>query len=747
MTLITLWNRPAPADQPMGAGRLLNFDAHGPFRWVGGMMLMAILVPLVLRPVVRCLANGEAWARNTAIIAPLVTLWLVTIHMKLFTAIVPCAIVILICVVLRKRDMHFTRHDVVLVPVLLMTLMAVIDVVKMRVPVNECVPIAALVVLVLRLGVGLIQGGRASRPPAADVSSGAELPGKMPGSGGRDARPPAPGLAFAFAPLGLFLQTGFFARDQRYLGWHALAIVAITPFLVRLFARNERRLRRALAFFIFPLALFAYVNAMSLLTAEGKPRANFFEDGHSLMPASEYLRGELPFRDVLPAHGLFEDGFFDFLLFQVDDVNIGTSKKTREIVGQLTAISLYALAFAVTGSAEGAFLSVLFSIMTGMFAPTLRLLPSITTLAVLCGAIRWRRPRWFFFAGLGSVVCGMVSLDFGAYTFITLVVAIIRSTQRREVLKWAAIGIASGVVPLFLGYAIFGILDDFFYGTFVEVLRVGPMYTLGFFSPPAKMAEARWFPDILRFILDAQVFQYVLWPVMAMFVGVTITRRWSRRFEPLVLLGVWFIVTAISYAERHHIYFGMAASIVAVTVIAVLVRRRSALAIPAVVAAIVLANPTTHLSVLGWMRTSRGPIAADWVEVRDLPRARGAFFHMNDVVAMESIRKYLSTSLKPDETFLDFSNSAIVHFLYDRDAPVREYEVAFMQREETQREIIRRLESNPKIRAVMVAPTAQGRYTLDAVPNSWRAPILHQYILENFQPDFEEGEIAFWKRR
>jgi hypothetical protein len=33
-------------------------------------------------------------------------------------------------------------------------------------------------------------GGRASRPLAADVSSAAVLPGRMPGRGGRDARPP-----------------------------------------------------------------------------------------------------------------------------------------------------------------------------------------------------------------------------------------------------------------------------------------------------------------------------------------------------------------------------------------------------------------------------------------------------------------------------------------------------------------------------------------------------------------------------
>ena len=99
----------------------------------------------------------------------------------------------------------------------------------------------------------------------------------------------------------------------------------------------------------------------------------------------------------------------------------------------------------------------------------------------------------------------------------------VRKPERREVWKWATIGILAGVVPLFLGYAAFGILDDFLYGTFVEVPRVGPNYTLGFFSPPRNLAEARWFPEVLRVALDPLVFQYLLWPVMVIFVGVTIT--------------------------------------------------------------------------------------------------------------------------------------------------------------------------------------------------------------------------------
>ena len=718
ITLIHLWDRPAPPDQMMGMARLHDFEAHGPFRWMAGLMLLPVLLPLAMRPAIRRLANGEAWARNTVLIAPLVTMWLVTIETNRGTAIVPCAMVILLCVLFCRRELRFTRNDVVLLPVFLTMLMGIIDVAP-KIPVNHCVPIAALLLFIVRIAVGLI-------------------PSPVP-----------PGLAFVVAPLGLILQTGFFARDERYFGWHALAIAVVSPFLVRLFLRNERTLRRALIFFIYPLSLYAYTNAMNMTTAEGKPRINFFESGHSLMPASEYLRGERPYRDVLPAHGLFEDGFFDYLVFLTGDVNAGRSAKAREVVGGLTSIFLYVLAFAATGSAEGGLLAVFLAVMTGTYAPTIRMLPPIAVLALIAYAIRWRRPRFFAYAAFATVIAGLTSLDFGAYSFLSLVIAVLRTrpAERREVLRWTGIGLATGVVPLFLAFAVLGILDDFFRGTFIEVLRVGPAYTQTFFTPHPLMAQRRWFPEILSFSLDQVVFQYLFWPLAAIFAGVTVTRRWPRRFEPMVLLGVWIVLTGISYSERHHLYFGMAAMVMTTALIVMLLRRRSALAIPTIVLAFVLIAPATHLSVVGWMRRSRGPIEPNWVEVRDIPRARGAYWHTSDVAVMQSVKKYLSLTMQPGDTFLDFSNSPLVYFLFNRDCPVREYETAFMEREDTQREIIRRIESNPRIRAVMVARTPQGRYSVDGVPNSWRAPILHQYIGEHFEPDFEEGEVAFWRRR
>jgi hypothetical protein len=715
ISLIAFWDRPATPDQLPGTARSQGFDAHGPFRWMAGLMLLPILMPLVFRPVIRAL-DAKTWAYNTVLIAPLVTLWLTTVHRSVFWTVVPCAIVIAVATLLRKRDLQFTRRDIVLIATFLPTLLAITDI-RPGLPVDGAIYVSALLILGIRIAITWI-------------------PSTLP-----------PALSFVAAPLGLALQTGFFARDQRYFGWHALALVVLTPFVLRLVLRNVRRATQVLVFVIYPLTLYSYANALSLATAEGKPRIDFFEDGHALQPASEYLRGELPYRDTLPAHGLIEDGLFDLGAMQLGGVNLGTRTKARTVVGALVAVALYAVAFAATGSAEGAFLAVLLAIMTGELRGTIRFLPAMVTLAFVVAAVRQRRPRLFVWAGLGTVICGLTSLDFAAYAFIALVVAVVRSRDRITAAKRSAIGIAIGVVPLVLILAIFGIFDDFLRGTFVETLGAGSAYTLNFFTPPQGMARFNAFPDVFAALLDREVFPYVCWCFVAIFVGVTITRRASRRLEPLVIVGVFVVATAISYAERHHIYFGMLAAVLVMALILGLLRRRhAALATLAILAAITLAGPTTHIGVMGWMRRGRGPVEQGWTELADLPRARGAYLHERDTKVIRSVEKYLALSLQKDETFFDFTNSGLLYFLFRRDCPIREYEVAFYETEAAQREVIRRLEANPKVRAALIPATPHGRFTVDGVPNFERAPLVWQYLQENFHPDFEEGDVVFWRR-
>ncbi|HEV7768978.1 MAG TPA: hypothetical protein VGQ76_28555 [Thermoanaerobaculia bacterium] len=717
IAMVAFFDRPAPVDQVAGFATRFGFDAHGPFRWVAGLMLLPILVPLIFRPLIRRLKSAEAWAFNTILIAPLVTLWLVTVHRSVFWAAVPCAIVILTCTLLRNRDLQFTRRDTVLLAAFLPTWLALIDV-NPGLPDDGVIYVSALLIFAIRIAITFIPS---SLPPA---------------------------LAFLAAPLGLAFQTGFFARDQRYFGWHALAIVIVTPFVLRLTLRNTKRATQILVFVTLPLTLYFYAHAFSLATAEGKPRIDFFEDGHALLPATEYMRGELPYRDILPAHGLIEDGLFDTIALQFGDVNLGTRGKARLVVGYFVTIALYALAFAVTGSAEGAFFAVMLTLMTGAFSGNLRLLPALITLAIIAVAVRMRRPRLFVWAGIGIVICGLTSLDFAAYAFIALVVAVLRSREWRIAAKHAIVGIAIATIPLFLVFAILGIADDFLRGTFVETLSVGSAYTMNFFTPPAAMKKLSAFPDALGALLDRDVFPYFVWCFAAVFVGVTVTRRVSRRLEPLVILGVFIVATAISYAERHHIYFDILAAIFVVSLILWLLRRRyTALATITIFAAIVLAAPTTHMGVIGWMRHGRGPMSPGMTEVTSVPRARGVYLNEADARAIASVEKYFALSMRPDETFFDFTNSGLLYFLFRRDCPIREYEVAFYQSEEKQREVIRRIESNPRVRVALVPATPHGRFTVDGVPNAERAPLVWQYLQQNFYPDFEEGDVVFWRRK
>jgi hypothetical protein len=742
IAMVAVWDRPAPVDQLPGFAKRFNFDAHGPFRWVAGLMLLPVLLPLVARPIIRRLTTAAAWARNTALIAPVVTLWLVTVHRDVFWSIVPCALVILAATLLRHRDLGFTRRDAVLIAAFLPTLLALIDI-QPGLAADGEIYVAALLIFGIRIAVTFI-------------------PSPLP-----------PALAFIAAPLGLILQTGFFARDQRYFGWHALAIAVVTPFVLRPLLRNARRATQILVLVTYPLALCSYTHALSLTTAEGKPRIDFFEDGHSLLPASEYLRGERPYQDILPAHGLIEDGLFDVAAMQFGDVNLGTRGRARQLAESFVAIALYAVGYAATGSAEGAFFAGLLAIMTGEFRGSIRFLPSLATLAFIAAAIRRRKPKLFVWAGLGTVIAGLTSLDFAAYTFVALVVAVIRTrrlsvlssqlsadqrekpqttdnrqptTSPRSAIQYAGIGIAAASIPLVIVLAILGILGDFLRGTFVETLGAGAAYSMNFFTPPESIAKLGAFPDVLAATLDRQAFLYIFWCLAAVFAGVMLARRASRRLEPLVILAVFTVATAISYAERHHLYFGMLAAVMIVALILGLLRRRQiALATLTILATIVLAAPTTHIGVIGWMRRGRGPLEPGWVELTSIPRARGAYVSQRDAAVITSAQTYLAT-LKPDETYFDFTNSALLYYLLRRDCPIRQYEVPFYETETQQREVIRRIESNPQVRAALVPAGPMGRFTVDGVPNTERAPLVWEYLQANFHPDFEEGDVVFWRR-
>jgi hypothetical protein len=210
-------------------------------------------------------------------------------------------------------------------------------------------------------------------------------------------------------------------------------------------------------------------------------------------------------------------------------------------------------------------------------------------------------------------------------------------------------------------------------------------------------------------------------------------------------MSVWIVFGALSYANRHHFYYTWLVPAFIVSGVWYLVRRRMALAPVAVLLAVMIATPTTHLAITNWLRHTRGPLDPAWAELTTVPRARGALLHADDRAVITSVQKYVSLALGPNETFFDFTNRPVLYFLLRRDCPIRYYEVPYYETEERQRAVIATLEANRNVRAVLV-PGPVGAYAFDGVTNRERAPLVWAYLESHFQPDFAEGDVVFWRR-
>src|SRR5262249_4926540 len=112
-----------------------------------------------------------------------------------------------------------------------------------------------------------------------------------------------------FAISALALPIALIGTRPRPLSWLVGLSVLILPGISAVWTTRRpgtgRTLRWLARFVLLPGVLVA-VSAAAFLQV--LPLADVFEDGHALLPASEYLRGERPYRDIVPGHGLLSDG-------------------------------------------------------------------------------------------------------------------------------------------------------------------------------------------------------------------------------------------------------------------------------------------------------------------------------------------------------------------------------------------------------------------------------------------------------
>jgi hypothetical protein len=697
-----LQRKAGPDDLP-GALPAAGLASSGPILQFAIAILLPFLTILAAQRVIPLLAERRwaAWTFSALLATAPITL----MHYGTLRHVVMHGLAAAGIVFARRLEPRFSRADVLLVPCVLNFYFAFLDTKFGRTPAATFFR-AAIVLLALRLIVGVLSKQR------------------------------RPGVAFALAPAAFVFQMHWL--QPNVAGIVALLWLIGTPLLLGKF--DEVKVMRVASWSALPLAAAAF--PLALIGAASLPPLDFFEDGHSLLPASEMARGELPYRDVIPMHGLLSDGVLDLWAMQAIRPDLGAILTSRRFLAALTAAAIYCTALAVTTSAELALLATFLSLA---IFPAASLWPRavlpLFALAAAAAGTRLRNRKLFAAAGALVVLSALFSLDLA---LCSAAISLIAALRMRAFVPWA-IGALAIKIPLLVAIAIAGFLPSFITTTLFEVLGNGGVYVIGTLDLPHGL---RTLAEVAGAVSHPEIFAMLMWFVALIGASAVLAKspwKGSRR-DAVWLVAGWIILAGAAWVLRRHHYFAFPLAAFLTGAIVALRRRSRPAAIALTVALAFFAKPFALVFDLSSpLRRSGGLDVEGWQEYTPLPRARGAIVDPLTHKGLGAAQRFLST-LEPHETFYDFANAATLYFLFNRNCPIRQVEVAMYESEEAQRNVIATLERNRNVKAaLMIFPTAYSN--IDGVSNRDRAPLVAKYLEQHFQPAFEEEGVVFWTRK
>jgi len=477
------------------------------------------------------------------------------------------------------------------------------------------------------------------------------------------------------------------------------------------------------------------------------PIADIFEDGHALLPASEYLRGELPYRDVVPGHGLLSDGLYHALSMKRMGDDYQGFARAGKLLGVFFWPSFYALGLAATGNPAIAFAIEVFSFLMAPQFSFPRVIGSILTLALALYASRTGKAKAWILSGAATVLAFGISVDFAVYAAAGVLVALATSRgDRRRTIRAFAVGAAATTVLLVAVLAAFGLLKDFARTTFSFLPSLFPVYAQGFPGLPEAPG------DVTDRSAIPLPYLYALVALGVILLGAELPRgaRVSDRARPVLPVLAWLVLSMLSVAERRHVGY---TSFMIPAALVLLARWFSApwrarplriAAAAGVLAAVGLPHRPVQLGTAATRLMQNPTWPPDISPVGSPRRARGALFRLGDRKLIRQTAEMMHRAgFRDGDTWLDFSNAPGLYFLFDRPCPIRYYEPAFYESDAAQQEVIDAIERNPRVRAALII----GSYPpVDGIANSVRAPRVDRYLREHFKPFLVEEGIEYWLR-
>ncbi|MCU1244701.1 MAG: hypothetical protein JWN02_611 [Acidobacteria bacterium] len=574
-----------------------------------------------------------------------------------------------------------------------------------------------------------------------------------------------PVMAILFVPAGEAISVVMVL----VIGFIALALCRRDPI-------DPGPVRTAVAWVIFPFLLYCLSYAS---TAALSQWIDLFHRGESLGPASDYLRGKAPYRDVFVLHGLLDDGQLDAWLFQLFGRNLEVALLRPVVIGSLAVPALWYLGLAIFETIPLALLTVLLGAVTTV--DNERIFFEIAVLALLLAGVRRGRRLLVLLAGVMAAVALFFSLDIGIYAIggsllFLLGLMVLRWTdrQRQQGTDLAtpfafAGGVTLGAAPFLLYLGSRDALGAFFDTSFVTLPRIiDAVWSLPFPDLARVFRRDLNLHTISDFFLNEH-FRFVLNPLVIGVAMVVLARRFvdtrrtgSARLErsplhlSLAALAAFATLTqrsALGRADFPHQYFS-AFLIGPMIVILLVLLTRSATSVwrqgdrsaQAFLLLAVAALLPIFVSVLWVPDIANG-------RIDDTIRYQARSLHLANVdplaeqirTRIDDVRYHVYDLSKRGAPIFDFSNQPAFYFFCDRPNPTRFYQVPILSPREFQQETIVALErAKPPL---VLRRSPQQFDNFDGVDNRVRAQAVAAYIDEHYAFARATRGVEIWKRR
>jgi hypothetical protein len=522
------------------------------------------------------------------------------------------------------------------------------------------------------------------------------------------------------------------------------------------------------------LAAYAIIPALIYLvsyasTAQLSQWIDLFHRGEAIGPASDYLRGKVPFRDVFALHGMLEDGLLDAWLMELFGRSLDVAIARTVVIGAFLGVSIWFLGVVVFDSIPLALFCVAMGAWTT--AENNRTFFQVAAVALFWNALRRRSRASAIFSGIFAGVALFFSYEIGIYTIIgaLAVAAVLFVVARRvpwdglppmQAAAFFVLGTILGAAPFVVYLGLRGALGDFATVSFMTIPRIiDAVWSLPFPDLVSTFRNDLNLHTLADFVLWEK-FHLIVSPLTIAVAAIYYIQQWLRQRtdmldHALLVLTIFSAVTqrtAFGRAEFRHQYFAAFLTGPMLVLLGLLaVRRLRALwreggegTRAFVVAVVVTIVPV--IGILFWIPDLVNARIHDFIrhharvqhEERD-QRAEDVNWRIADVT------RYIREVTRPGEPIFDFSNQPAFYFFADRPNPTRFYQVPILSPRELQAETIATLErSRPK---VVIRRSPEGFDWFDGVPNDVRAQAVSAYIDDHYAFWKSVRGVELWQRR